>query len=65
MSINPTRGIAPAHSKFTHPKPALGDILACADYVHYAAQLSTNPNYTLASIWTRFLTASFLQEVSQ
>jgi hypothetical protein len=65
MSINPTRGIAPAYSKFTHPKPALGDILACTDYVHHAVQLSTNSNYTLAFIWARFLVASFLQEANQ
>lgn len=61
MSIQHQGNSTPTGCASRIQKPTLRNISSCQHYAHELIKYSSRPNHTLAHIWTRFLTESFLQ----
>jgi len=61
MSIKHQGDSMPAGCVSRIQKPTLKNIQSCQRYAHAIIQHSSQPNHTLAHIWTRFLIKSYLQ----
>ena len=64
MPINNQGGSTPTGCASRIQKPTLKNIKSCQQYAHELVKHSSQPNHTLAHVWTRFLIQSYLQPAS-